>query len=244
MRIRSTTNRVLVGVDPSHPGTGGPDAGGTMLLLPHNSPLSWLARAAFDAEDPVARMARSLCGSIAAAVEPGEAPIQSTGVIGLDTTLEASILAANLAISYAQLGTPTVLIDANIQISRQHALFGVAASGGLIAALSGEGSARALAEPTAVRNLSVLPAGSPSGDASVLLDGERFHRRAMPLLESFATMIVDVGAPFGEPPSMCGAIDAMILVVRRDVTTLEAVRRMGARLADMKTRVVGIVVAE
>jgi receptor protein-tyrosine kinase len=48
-----------------------------------------------------------------------------------------SVLAANLAVIFSQLGEKTLLIDADMRNPRQHALFGISNSHGLAAALTG-----------------------------------------------------------------------------------------------------------
>ena len=241
MRIRSTEHAVLVhdvdalGEAPASSGTG------DVLLEREDPRLSPLAIAAFDADSPLARLTRSLRLSISALPLAHEPPIRSLAVLGVRASVEASILAANLAITYAQGGTPTVLVDANLDEPSQHLFFGMRAAEGLGAALAGDADVRSLVQATPVRNLAVLPGGTSAASASVLLDGQHFHRRAMPLLESYGMMIVDVGMSLDEPAALCEALDAAIIVVRQDSASTEEVRHTVSRLDDMKTRIVGSV---
>ena len=71
------------------------------------------------------------------------------------------------------------------------------------AAIAGDADALSAIEATLVRNLFVLPIGVASQNNSLLLDGERFHRRVIPLLDSFGMMIVDAGMAFEDPPAFC-----------------------------------------
>jgi Mrp family chromosome partitioning ATPase len=214
------------------------------VLLPAGDPrVHDLARAAFDPDDPLSRMARALRGSIAASAgRDGRGQIRSVAVMGLHAATEASILAANLAIAYAQLGTQTVLVEANVGSALQGRLFNATHDKGLLEVLNGEADARSTVELSAVRGLWVMTTGA-AGDAMVLLDGERFHRRAMPLLDAFGMMVVDVGIAFNDPPTLCEALDAAVIVARRDVTSIEDMRRLAGRLEEMKTPVVGTVLA-
>lgn len=247
MRIRSTAQQERA--DPEI-GSASPVAivkgggGAEVLLAPGDPRVHDLARAAFDPEDPLSRMARSLRGSIVASVaHDGAGPIRSVAVMGLHATTEASILAANLAISYAQLGTQTVLVEANPGEALQRSLLKTRHESGLLDILDGDGDVRELAEPSAVRGLSIITTGTARDGAMVLLDGERFHRRAMPLLDAFGMMVVDVGLTFNEPPTLCEALDAAVVVTRRDVTPIEDMRRLVSRLEEMNVRVVGSVIA-
>lgn len=246
MRIRSTANLAEVANHNTANLTGSspPAQTGREILLRHDDErVSPLARAAYHPDDPISQMARSLRGSITALSTSRGTPVRSVAVLGLQSGLEASIIAANLAITYAQLQTPTILVDANFEESRQRELLKTGGEQGLAEALEGEVEARSLIAPSAVRGLSVLAAGRQASDTPILLDGERFHRRAMPLLDMFSMMIVDVGARVCDPPRLCEAIDAAILVVRRNVTPMEDVRYIVDQLHEMNTVVIGTVVA-
>jgi protein-tyrosine kinase len=247
MRIRSTAQPVRsdpeVGPAPHVVMLKGAE-GADVLLAPGDPRVHDLARAAFDPEDPLARMARSLRGSIiASAAQGGTRPIRSVAVVGLHAATEASILAANLAISYAQLGTQTVLVEANPGEALQRQLLNARHGSGLLEILNGEEDVRSIVEPSAVRGLSIVTTGVVRDGAMMLLDGERFHRRAMPLLDAFGMMVVDVGMAFNEPPTLCEALDAAIVVVRRDVTSIEDMRCLVGRFEEMNVRVVGSVIA-
>lgn len=245
MRIRSTEHAVLVHdadvIDDSP--RDDESAAGEAVPTSEEARLSPLAVAAFDAENAIARLARSLRLSISALPLPDEPPIRSVAVLGASAGLEASVLAANLAITYAQGGTSTVLVDANIEQPSQHLLFGLPESAGLVAALSGEADVRTLVQPSPIADLVVLPGGKSAANARVLLDGQHFHHGAMRLLETYGMMIVDAGVPFGEPAAICEAIDAAIVVVRNNTTSVEEVSHVISRLNDMKTRVVGTIMA-
>lgn len=247
MRIRSTAQQAS-----PDPETGSAPhivaieggARAEVLLAPGDPRVHDLARAAFDPEDPLSRMARSLRGSIVASVaQSGAGPIRSVAVMGLHAAAEASILAANLAISYAQLGTQTVLVEANPGEVRQRSLLHARHEIGLLDILDGDVDVRSIVEPSAVRGLSIVTTGAVRDGAMVLLDGERFHRRAMPLLDVFGMMVVDVGLAFNEPPTLCEALDAAIVVVRRDVTSIDDMRRLLGRLEEMNVRIVGSIIA-
>lgn len=244
MRIRSTEHAVLVhDADAVEEAPRNEDAAGEVVLAPEDGRLSPLAVAAFDPENAVARLARSLRLSISALPLPDEPPIRSVAVLGASAGFEASVLAANLAITYAQGGTPTVLVDANLEQPSQHLFFGLHESAGLAAALAGEADVRTLVQPSPIADLVVLPGGESAANAPVLLDGQHFHHGAMRLLESYGMMIVDAGVPFGEPAAVCEAIDAAVVVVRKNTTSVEEIEHVINRLSDMKARVVGTIMA-
>ncbi|MGN6375859.1 MAG: hypothetical protein ACTHMG_09920 [Sphingomonas sp.] len=241
MRIRSSEGHVALAE--REPEFDDAAAGGEARAAPDDARLSSYAKAAFDPDDPVSRTARSIRMSITSAATAAE-PIRSVAVLNIDASFEASVLATNLAITYAQGGVPTVIIDANTTDARQHELLGIAPGEGLSAVLAGETDARSVLEPTAVRELFVLPVG-PSGQPSpALLDGERFHRRIMPLLETFGMMVVDGGVSPEDPPAFCATLDAAVLMVRRNRTAIASIQHLVGRLGEMKTRVVGTLIVD
>jgi hypothetical protein len=142
-----------------------------------------LTEGGIESGDEIAQLIRSLRLSISALVRPSAAPARSIAVVGIDAGREAAAIAANLGISYAQTGVTTVIVDSNVHDAMQHELLGVPPGAGLPSVLSGASDARAATDITSVRNLSLLSAGPADTRDSSLVDGERFHRRAMPLLD-------------------------------------------------------------
>jgi Mrp family chromosome partitioning ATPase len=109
--------------------------------------------------------------------------------------------------------------------------------------LSGASDARAATDITSVRNLSLLSAGPADTRDSSLVDGERFHRRAMPLLDWHDMLIVDGGNTTSDPPALCEVMDGVVLVVRRNKTEIAKVDHISRRLAAMGTTLFGIIIA-
>src|SRR5213595_3054701 len=70
-----------------------------------------------------------------------------------------SFIAANLAVVFSQLGSRTLLIDADFRAPRQQAIFNVSDRFGLSSALSGRSDLSAAAPVAGLAGLAVLPAG-------------------------------------------------------------------------------------
>lgn len=197
-----------------------------------------------DSHGQIAQLIRSLRLSISALVRPSAAPARSIVVFGIDAGAEASVIAANLGVSYAQTGVTTVIVDSNSIDAMQHDLLGMPPGAGLSSVLSGASEARAATMATSVRNLSLLPAGQIGDQGSELVDGERFHRRAMPLLDWHDMLIVDGGNATGDPPSLCEVMDGVVLIVRRNRTEIAKVDHIAQRLTAMGATLFGIIIAE
>jgi Mrp family chromosome partitioning ATPase len=241
MRIRSNENQVIERLDDEQDGSSEAMYEASLNARTRVSPL---VQVALDPDDPVARLARSLRMSFSAFALQSSKPVRSVAILSVDAAAEASVLTMNLAVSYAQAGASTVLVDANIGHDRQRRLFGIDENEGIAGALAARTDARSIVMTTPIRNLSVLTAGSGGGDATILLDGERFHRRIMPLLDTYGMMVVDSAVPFEDPSTLCESIDAAAILVRRNVTSVDAVRHIVKRLDDMNTHVIGTLIAE
>ena len=73
-----------------------------------------------------------------------------------------SFVAANLAVVFSQLGSRTLLVDADLRSARQHHLFRLANSVGLSSFLAGRAElSEVVYRVPHFKNLSVLPAGAP-----------------------------------------------------------------------------------
>ena len=88
-----------------------------------------------------------------------------------------STVTANLAITFAQAGKKTIIVDADLRRTRQHKIFGISQIPGLsnyLLGLDGDGNAcdehiSAYIKETEVENLDVLPAGTIPPNPSELL---------------------------------------------------------------------------
>jgi len=244
MRIRSTENTLplrAVDLQQPDPVRGSPSPGVVDIApQPDN-----LVVGAFETDDAFARAARSLRMSIAAATSFDGSPVRSVALLGIDAADETSMLAASLAQSYARTGVTAVLVDANYAGATRHVTGDRARSpSGLAAVLNGELDARSAVTPTSIDGLFVLPLGALSDGKTIPSSGEQFHRRVKPLLESYAFMIVDAGTSDEDPPALCEALDAVVLVVRRNRTTIAQAQHYIGRLVDMKIRPVGTLIVD
>ncbi|PCD01738.1 hypothetical protein COC42_16635 [Sphingomonas spermidinifaciens] len=95
--------------------------------------------------------------------------VQSWVLVGIDCEAELAVLAANLAIVLARLGTPTLLIDGAFERPMIDHLFGMPAEAGLVNHYDGS-AAMLAAYPGPVEGLSVMPAGEQAPAAAHLLE--------------------------------------------------------------------------
>jgi len=137
-----------------------------------------------------------------------------------------SVLAANLAVAFAQLGERTLLIDANLRTPLQHRLFGVEPHHGLVDYIKGgESLQNALTQVPGIRSLSLLCAGDRPPNPQELLGHVSFGYLLESALGAYDVVIVDT-------PPICECADAQLIASLARGAIL-AIRRHIARLADL-----------
>lgn len=152
--------------------------------------------------------------------------------------------AANLAVSFAQQGASTVLVDADLRRGSLHRVLGIAAAPGLVEYLRGEQELEGVLVSTGVERLDAVPAGELLADPTELLEGRAFQTLLASLRERYERIVVD------SPPLLAvadGAIlarelGATVLVVRAGQTHHDAVTRAVEQLAIAEANVLGVVV--
>lgn len=156
----------------------------------------------------------------------------------------ASVLAANLAIAFAQLGESTLLIDADMRSPQQHHLFGLDPTNGLAGILGGRINLQeALSQIEPFHNLSVLCAGTAVPNAQELLCRNSFAYLMNVVTSSFDVVILDAPAllQYADALIIATAAQGCIIAARRNVTRMADVESAQARLAPCKVRMIGAV---
>jgi non-specific protein-tyrosine kinase len=153
-----------------------------------------------------------------------------------------SLTLANLAVTMAQGGRSTILVDCDLRRPRQHEIFGLPLEPGLSNAILDKVEAPALS-PTAVEGLSLLPAGTlPPSPADLL--GSRRMEALIANLKSRADFVL-----FDAPPViavtdaalLASKLDAALLVVSAGRTQREHAQRAKDLLEKIHVRIVGTV---
>jgi receptor protein-tyrosine kinase len=157
-----------------------------------------------------------------------------------------SVLAANLAVAFSQLGKRTLLIDADLRQPRQHALFGLPNSIGLSALLSGRGGAGAVAPIAGLLGLSVLTSGIAPPNPAELLARPAFGQLLGEFAHDYDVVLIDTPAALDSVDARCvaAAARAALVVARKDASALGAVTELAATMARSGIAVLGAVLNE
>jgi protein-tyrosine kinase len=156
-----------------------------------------------------------------------------------------SLMAANLAIVFSQLGERTLLIDADLRQPRQHSLFKLQSMYGLSDVLAGRADLTVITRIPAFRDLSVLPAGTiPPNPVELISRG--LKKCLHELQTQFDVILIDT------PPAE-QAIDAQIvasncggslLVVRQHKTRMNDLQLLKDALHDTGSQCLGVVLTD
>lgn len=139
-----------------------------------------------------------------------------------------SLIVSNLALSFAEAGYRTVLVDGDTRRGALHASFGVQQRPGLIDYLAGAAPKNGVVVPTSHDNLWVLPCGTRRRQGPELLSSAAMEQLVAHLKREFDVILFD------SPPFAAG-IDAYALgTVSRHMVVVLRVGRTDRKLADAK----------
>ncbi|MDA8107273.1 MAG: chain length determinant protein tyrosine kinase EpsG [Betaproteobacteria bacterium] len=154
-----------------------------------------------------------------------------------------SYLAANLAVSFAQLGEKTLLVDADLRSPRQHRIFGLGGGPGLARALAA-GLGLGIAERIAYfDHLSVLTAGAAPPNPLELLSRGDLQRLLGEARLQYAMVIVDTaaGSRGADARLTAARADGALMLACKDRTRLADFDRLRGAVAAYGVPLVGAV---
>lgn len=168
---------------------------------------------------------------------------RALAVVSPDAGDGRSTLAANLAVSFSQLGARTLLVDADMRTPRQHRLFDIPDEAGLSGLLAGRPNERAIHAVPFLPSLNVLPVGALPPNPLELIQRPAFPLLMQELLARFDHVVVDTpaaahGADARVLASRCGAA---LVVGRRGATRMKAIHGLLDQLAKGQAVSAGVV---
>ena len=168
-------------------------------------------------------------------------PIQSLVVTSSATDDDKSGLAANLAVTMAQSGRRTILVDCDLRRPTLHDFFDLEADPGLTNVILGELDSIPLQE-TGVENLRLLASGPKPPNPADMLGSKRIDALIAELTGQADFVIFD------SPPALAvtdaavlGAkVDGVLLVISAGKTRREHAERAKETLEKARIRIVGV----
>lgn len=171
---------------------------------------------------------------------------RALAVVSPDSGDGKTYFAANLAVTLAQLGGRTLLVDADLRGPRQHAVFGLENSAGLSGILSGRAEAKVIQQVVGVPSLFVLPVGITPPNPLELVERPAFGLLIRELLSKFDHVVVDTpAAQYGSDSAVIAArCGAALVVVRQDRGHLVDLQDLVANLAETPAILAGVIYNE
>jgi len=154
-----------------------------------------------------------------------------------------SLLTANLAVVFAQLGVQTLVVDANLRAPRQHHIFNLPTESGLADVLAGRSELNMIEMIDSFVDLSLLPAGSPAPNPQELLNRASFNAVNQTLCERFDVVLYDTPALLstGDALAVAARAGGVLLVIRKDHTRISDLANVSDQLRHSGAEIVGSV---
>ncbi len=141
-----------------------------------------------------------------------------------------STLVSNLAITMAQAGQKTLILDCDFRKPVQHKIFEISNPKGLTSVLAGATTLSEAIEPGPVKGLDILPCGYEVPNPSEILNSNLFARALKGFSERYDRVIIDSPpvAPVADSQILAAICDVTILVLRAEKST----RRLSQQACD------------
>ena len=157
----------------------------------------------------------------------------------------ASMVAANLAVTMAQGGRNTVLVDCDLRRPRQHEIWGVSNEVGLTNLVGGDVKSPPF-QDVGVEGLHFLPSGPLPPNPADLLGSRRMEEIIAALRKKAEVLLFDAPPVIAVTDSalLAANLDGVLLVVRAGHTRREHVERARDLLERLNIRIVGIALTD
>ena len=189
---------------------------------------------------------RAIRSQVTMRMNPNAELRKALAVISSNSGDGKTFFAANLAVSLAQLGGRTLLVDADLRNARQHQVFGLSNSAGLSSILSGRAESQVIQRVEGVPSLYVLPCGPLPPNPAELVERPAFGLLMQELTAKFDHVVVDtpaaeVGVDSAVVAARCGSA---VVVARKNASRVTGMQDLIASLTGSDVEVVGAIVNE
>lgn len=166
----------------------------------------------------------------------------SMAVVGAAERAGATYFAANLAVSFAQMTLPTVLVETNMRTPRMSEMWSLPKRAtGLAEVLRRREIDDMALSPTPLPNLFLLPAGAAPPNPQELLGSAEFASLHQWLEANFRAVIYDTApaSDYADARVVCGQVGSAILVARKNRTRYRQVSTLVKSLEKTGCDVIG-----
>lgn len=171
----------------------------------------------------------------------GEEPLRTLAISSANPQEGKTTVTCNLAISLAQSGKRVLVVDTDMRRPRVHHAFGLSGKRGLTSMIVGEAKLEDVVQETVVGNLWILACGPIPPNPAELLHRETFRALIEEARERYDLVIFDSPplSAVADAAVLAPQLDGVLLVVRANRTTRDAIRSVLRQVRDVGARVVG-----
>jgi len=173
-----------------------------------------------------------------------ERPVSTLLVTTPTDTPDKSLALANLAVTFAQAGNDTILVDSNLRQPVQHELWGLPNERGLTTLMTEDAS---LASPplqtTSIPHLSVLTSGPGPDIPADVLSSPRITE-VIGLLKARANFVLFDSPPiltYTDASLLSAKLDGVLMVARAGSTRRDYIQRAQQALERVHAHLLGVV---
>ncbi|MBN2200815.1 polysaccharide biosynthesis tyrosine autokinase [bacterium] len=151
---------------------------------------------------------------------------------------------ANLAITFAQMGSKTLLVDTDLRRPVLHGIFEQSRNEGLTNVLVGRLSMEEAVKPTKIDHLSLVTSGTLPPNPSELLASKMMQQFINRATSQFDIVLFDTPPIIAvtDAAVLASQLDGAILVIRSGVTNRDALLHSKALLDNVKANMLGILI--
>jgi receptor protein-tyrosine kinase len=171
------------------------------------------------------------------------AQAMTLAVVGSGAEEGRSLLAAELALSFAQMKRRTLLVDADMRNPTQHLLFQIGSSSGLAEIVDGS-EAGLLYRIEGFPSMTLLTAGNTPPNPLELLSDSRFKRLINSWRQQYEYIIIDTPpiSLYADALTVATLAQRVLVVSRSKATSFKDLRETLRRIALTQSQVLGAVI--
>lgn len=173
-------------------------------------------------------------------------PKRALAILSPNTGDGKTYFAANLGVAMAQLGSRTLVVDADLRGSRLHQVFGIPNTSGLSGILSGRQEDNVIYQAPDLPSLFVMPVGITPPNPLELIERPAFRLLIGELLRKFDHVIVDTpAASLGMDPIVIAAkCGAALALARKGSTPIAELSELASSVTACAAKLTGVVMNE
>lgn len=168
---------------------------------------------------------------------------KSLVVLGEQSDTNASVLLANLAVVFTQLGERTLVLDANLRSGCQHELFHLENRKGLSDLLAGRADKACIHSIQALPGLDVMTCGSLAPNPQELLARSHYRQFLIEIEHQYDVILVDVPAlaTCADAQVVVSLVKGAMVVAQQHSSSLKSMQHLMMSLQNAGAEIVGSV---